>query len=172
MSNAFPRFGNFLSSDKLSGSFSLSSSGKPSILLSIFPIKFDKSCRVSSLFRNLILSQLNHHLFFLPSDLPCYLCSPIHAVLRSLISQFQNLHLVLFYNFNFFGKEFLFNNFILEFIKLPEFSCSWLDFFITAILNSHSLRYQYSVSLSLVARELSFSFCKENYHISFIFHSV
>ena len=167
MSNSFPRFGNFSSLNKHSGSFSLSCSSTPSILLSIFPIKFDKSCRVSSLFRNLILSQLNPHSFF-------HLICPVTCVLQYVlyfihwIPQFQDLCLVLFYNFNFFGKEFLFDNFILQFIKLPEFSCSWLNFFITDILNPLSIRYQYSMSLSLVAGELSFSFCEVIFPLFFI----
>ena len=63
---------------------------------------------------------------------------------------------------------------------MPEFSCSWLNFLITDILNPLSLRYQYSMSLSLVAGELSFSFCEVIFplffivfdSISFCFHTV
>lgn len=40
-----------------------------------------------------------------------------------------------------------------------EFSCSSLSFPVTAILNSLSVRSQYSMTLSLASGELSFSFC-------------
>ena len=49
--------------------------------------------------------------------------------------------------------------FLSAFNCLYEFSCSSLIFFMTVILNSLSVRSQYSMILSLVSGELSFSFC-------------
>ena len=121
----------------------------------------DSSCRISSFFKILVLSPFppesfldfypTVHLFLsLPPDLlysQCFLmCYSSHGV-----HQLQNFCLVPFHNFNLFGKVVL-----LYIYFISEFSCSSLNFFIKAILNSQILTFP---DLSLVAGEVLFYFC-------------
>lgn len=73
-------------------------------------------------------------------------------------AEFLWVFVFVFLNFSLLDKVlFLVSNFIPEFFELPDFSCSLLNFYLTAILNSLSVRFQYSLSLSLIAGELLLS---------------
>lgn len=129
----------------------------PIILILAFPIGSDNSSRISSLFKNTVLSLLSIESLlnsYLPSDLVCFQCFLMHSI---MLNSFGFLFLFL-NNFSLLDKLlFLVSNFIPEFFELPDFSCSLLNFYLTAILNSLSVRFQYSLSLSLIAGELLLS---------------
>lgn len=101
------------------------------------------------LFQN---SYLLSYLLFLSCGLFCYIYSLLHFLSHSLNSSARKFLSVLFYNFNVFVKN-VYYSYILFLISLnclSEFSCNSLRFFMAALLNSLSVRFQFSMHLSLV----------------------